>query len=226
MSARAAFGLDLDRTGEAEPLRSRLRRRLRGRYPVDAFGADPMIADVVDPVVESLCSAEVVGGDTIPEIGPAVLVTNRRHGPGDPFVVRAAVRDERRRRARVVASSAELPGVGGVMRRLAALRNTGVDIASALRAGHIVVVPLAPSFRPLHAGAAPVEVLWGAIGFPVIPVAVTGGAGGTFGLPLGHHRVSVGEPLDVDVVPRDPLSAAELAAAARAGVQVLLDASY
>lgn len=219
------FGLDLDRIGEGEPLRSRLRRRLRGRYPVDAFGADPMVADIVDPVVESLCSAEVAGGDTIPQIGPAVLVTSRRHGPGDPFVVRAAVRDERRRRARVVAVGAEIPGVGGVMRRLAALRSTGVDVASALRAGHIVVVSLAPSLRPGQAGAAPVEVLWGAIGFPVIPVAVAGGVGGTFGVPLGHHRVTVGEPLDVDAVPRDPLSAAELASAARAGVQALLDRS-
>lgn len=219
----AAFGIDLDRLGRGEPALARARRWARGRYPVDAFGAEPLWQDLADPVLESLFSFEVEGGEEhLPEIGAATLVTTRRPGFGDSMVVRAVVRDVRRRRARI-AGYPDLPVAGGGYRRLGYIRSKGEDVAACLRAGHVVVVPLAPTARLTRAGAAPVKVLWGAIGHPVIPVVVRGGMTGPLGLAVGHHRVSIGPPLDVDVVPRDPLSAAELATAAREAIQTLLD---
>lgn len=224
MKAALSSGVDLDRTGTPEPLLRWLRRRLQGRFPVDAFGADPLLADAVDPALESLFSFEVEGEEAIPEIGAATLVTSSRYGPGDPLVVRAVVRDVRRRRARVVGYW-DGPVTGPLSRRLGAVRRRGEDLAAALRAGHVAVVPLGATLRPARVGHASVPVLWGAIGFPVIPVVVRGGVGGRLGVPMGHHRVVLGSPLDLDVVPRDPLSAAELAAAARDAVQALWDAS-
>lgn len=220
----AAHGLDLDRVGPPESAWRRARRRLGGRYPVDAFGADPLLQDVVAPVVERVLGVEVEGGERIPASGPAVLVTRQRVGFGDPLVVQAAVRRERGRRARVVGYP-DVPGVSGLARRLGAVRAKGEDLAVVLRAGHLAIVPLGASRRPAHAGPPRVPVLWGAIGFPVLPVVVRGAGLGPAALPLGGHRLVVGEPVEVDAVSRDPLSAAELAEASRSAVQSLLDAS-
>lgn len=216
------YGVDVDRTAVPESPWRLARRRLTGRYPVDAFGGDPVLQDAVMPWLERLFTLEVDGGAGVPEIGPAALVTSRRPGHGDPLVVQAAVRDLRRRRARVLGYP-DLPGVGGLARRLGAARARGDDLAALLRAGHVVVVPLSASLRRGRAGHAAAPVVWGAVGFPVLPVVVTGGAGAPTGVPLGHHRVVVGNPVEVDVVPRDPLGAAEVAEVAREAVQRLLD---
>lgn len=220
----SGFGIDLDRVGPAEPAMHRLRRRVSGRYPVDAFGGDPLFQDTVDPAVELLFSFEVEGAERIPEIGAATFVTSRRPGPGDPLVVRAVIRGVRRRRARIVGYP-DVPVAGGGFRRLGHVRFKGEDLAACLRAGHLAVVSLAPSLRSDRVGAASVPVLWGAIGFPVVPVVVRGGLGGALGVPLGHHRVVIGEPLDLDLVPRDPLSAAELSTAARDAVRRLVEST-
>lgn len=218
----SAFGIDLDRVGAREAWWSRARRRWQGRYPVDPFGADPLLEDGVDRALDSFFSFEVEGEDGIPEIGAATFVTTRRPGPGDPIVVRAVIRAVRRRRARIVGYP-DVPPLDGVLRRLGYVRFKGEDLAVCMRAGHLAIVPLGPTLLAGRVGPAPLPVLWGAIGFPVIPVVVRGGLGGPLGVPAGHHRVAIGRPLDLDLVPRDPLSAAELAAAARDAVQALSD---
>lgn len=217
MKPSMTYGIDLDRVGAAESALSRVRRRWSGRYPVDPFGADPMLQDAIHPAWP--VTVEVRGPGTLPEIGPAVLVTHQRAALSDALVVRAAVRDVRHRRARVVGYP-DVPGLGGWARRMGSVRRRGEDLASVLRAGHIAVVSLSPTVRSHRAGHAPAPVLWGAVGFPVMPVVVRGGF---LGLPVGHHRITLGAPLQIEGIPRDPLSAAELATAARDAVQDLLD---
>lgn len=225
MRPAPAFGVEVDRLGDGEGTLRRLRRRLDGRYAVDPFGADPLLSDAALGALERLVVVEVGGTGTIPEIGPALLVTSARPGGGDPLVVAVAVRRCRRRRARIVGYP-DLPLVGGLARRLGAVRDLAPDVGSVLRAGHLAVLGLAPTFRPRTAGTLPATLVGGAIGFPVIPVAVAGGAGSALGLavPLGRFRVVVGEPVEVEWArARDPLTAAELAEAARDAVARLLD---
>ncbi|HVM40068.1 MAG TPA: hypothetical protein VM618_04715 [Acidimicrobiia bacterium] len=216
----AAYGIDADRVGEGEPLARRLRRRWEGRYSLDPFGADPMAQDLA-ALADRLVRIEVEGGEVIPQIGPVALVCNSRPGSGDALAVRAAVRAARRRRARIVGYP-DLPVVGALARRAGRVRPRGEDLGALMRAGHVAVVPLGVALGG-RAGPASAAVLWGALGFPVVPVAVTGGAIPVAGVPIGRHRVIVGRPLDLDVVPSDPLSAAEVAESVRAGVQSLLD---
>lgn len=218
----SAYGIDLDRVGPTEPVVTRLRRRVQGRYPLDAFGGDPLLEDAMEPALSALSTFVVEGEERIPEIGAATFVVSRRPGPGDPLIVRSMIRAVRRRRARIVGYP-DLPPVGPILRRLGYVRFKGEDLAVCLRSGHLAIVPLGSSLRSDKVGSASVPVLWGAIGFPIIPVVVRGGYAGPLGLPVGPHRITVGAPLDLDLIPRDPLSAAELGASAREAVQALLD---
>lgn len=215
------YGIDLDRVGDREPPWRRWRRRLEGRFPVDAFGFDPLLEGAAAPWIERAVSVEVDGASAIPEIGPAVVVVNRRPGVGEPLVVKAAIRGVRRRRARVVGYR-DLPVAGPLSRRLGAVRASNADLGAVLHAGHLAIVSLGVAVRPRTAGPAPEAVLLAAIGHPVIPAAVTGGPLPWVGVPLGHQRVTFGPPLAVDGIPGDPLSAAELAEAARGAVTALL----
>jgi len=217
----ADYGIDLDRVGAAGTPTGWLRRRIRGRFPIDPFGGDPMLADTFDPAIERLFTFETEGDAVIPEIGAATIVTSRRFGRADARVVRAVVREARRRRPRIVGYP-DVPVLGSAFRRLGSVRFRGDDLAVVLRSGHIAVVPLAPTSRG-RVGASSVPVLWGSVGFPVIPAVVHGGVPGPTGVAMGHHRVTFGAPLDLDLVARDPLSGAELAAAARDAVQALYD---
>lgn len=218
----SAFGIDLDRVGPSESRWQRAHRRVQGRYPVDAFGGDPLLMDATDAAVGALFSFTVDGEERIPEIGAATFVVRRRPGPGDAIVLRTVIRAVRKRRARLVGYP-DYPVLGGAFRRAGYTRASGEDLAACLRAGHLAVVGLGSSLRADRVGAAPVPVLWGAIGFPVIPVVVRGGVVGSVGVSVGRHRVDIGHPLDLDLVPRDPLSAAELGTAARDAVRDLLD---
>src|SRR5918996_718989 len=45
-------GLDADRGSPPPPLAATIRRRLTGRYPIDPFGADPLLVDLLGfPVI-------------------------------------------------------------------------------------------------------------------------------------------------------------------------------
>ncbi len=43
--------LDADHIGHVEPLGDAVRRRFDGRFPVDPFGLDPQLVDLVAPAV-------------------------------------------------------------------------------------------------------------------------------------------------------------------------------
>ena len=218
------FGIDPDRVSDPEPLPAALRRRAGGRYPTDPFGLDPHLCDLAFPLVSAVVRVEIAGGEHLPYEGGAVLVVNRGFGIGEPSALAVAVRRATGRRLRVVGAPG-VPFVGGALRRIGAVAASPEDLAAMLRAGHLVAVPLAPTWLRTGAGTPPLPLLQAMTRAPVIPVAVV--PGGPLGVPLRPWRVRFGEAvrLDEPYAPGDPLGAARLAEAVRDAVGGLLAAA-
>ena len=214
-------GLDADRGSPPPPLAATIRRRLTGRYPIDPFGADPQLMDLLAPIVNAGVRVQVSHPNRLPAVGGALIVSNRGLGLLEPAAVAAAVRSVTGRRLRVVGAP-ELPAIGPLLRKFGALGSRPDDVASLLRAGHLAAAPLAPTWLRPGAGEPPRALLGAILGFPVIPVAVL--PGGPVGLPLRPWRVLVGEVVETetDAVPGDALVAAELAERVRDAVRRLL----
>ena len=225
MSAAITYGIDEDRAQTPESPWSALVRRFGGRYPIDPHGFDPNLQDMVAPLLGLGMRVDVENADHIPERGPALLVCNRPFGFVEPLALTVAVRATRHRRLRIVGVP-DLPIVGDLFHKLGGIGAYHEDLSALLRAGHLAAVPLGPTWLARGVGTPPLGLLVAALGYPVIPVAVL--AGGPLGLPLKPWRVIVGAPLDIDPVAGqfhagDPLGAAELAEAARAGVRALIE---
>jgi hypothetical protein len=215
------YGIDTDRGQEPESLFSLVRRRFSGQYPIDPFGADPLIMDLTALPVRMAVRVQVEQGHRLPDVGGALLVSNRGLGILEPVVLVVAVREATGRRLRVIGAP-ETPVLGPIIRKLGAVRGRPDDVASLLRAGHLAAVPLAPTWLRSGAGEPPRALLAAVLGFPVIPVAVL--PGGPAGLPLRPWRVIVGQTVETetDAAPRDALVAAELAERVRDAVGRLL----
>jgi hypothetical protein len=216
-----AYGLDPDRSSKPEPLIDAVRRRVGGRYPIDPFGLDPHLCDLSAPIIEAFVRVRVDGADRLPAEGPAVFVMNRGLGVLEPTALAIAIRHHSRRRLRVVGTPG-VPFVGGLLRRVGSVNGSADDVGACLRAGHLLAVPLAPTWLRSGAGTPPLHLMQAVMGFTVYPVAVR--AGGPFGTAIAPWRVRIGAhiALDASYVPGDPLGAAELAEAARAAVDGLL----
>ena len=200
---------------------SLLARRLRGEYEVDEWGADPELVDLISPVVSPFLRINVECAGRVPVDGPAVLVANRRVGMLEPFVLVRGVRLATGRRTRFLGIP-DIAPLGPALRRFGGAVNRPDELAGLLRAGHLVAFPLGPGLRkPLRAGALAPEALAPALELdvPVLPVAVVGGE------ITGRWDVLVGEPV-ARPRSRGPLALAELADAARGGVQALLDEAF
>lgn len=215
-----AYGLDADRVGAAPGVVSVVRRRFGGRFFLDPFGLDPQLCDVVAPFVDSAIRVAVEGSEHLPTTGPAVLVANRGLGVAEPAALSVAVRRAVGRRLRVVGAP-DLPVAGGWFRRFGAIAGSAGDLGAALRAGHLVAVPLAPTWLRSGAGQPPLELLQAMLVAPVLPVAIR--PNGPFGTPTSWLvTISAPVPVDPSYDLDDPLAAAELAEAVRARVDGLL----
>jgi hypothetical protein len=216
--------LDPDRIIPPEPIWAALRRRISGRYPVDPFGLDPQLADLCVPAFEAAVRVRVSGGEHVPETGPTVIVSNRGFGVAEPAALGVAVQRVTGRRLRVVGAP-DVPFLRTVTRRLGAISSSGPDVAAALRAGHLVGIPLAPTWMRTEAGDAPLAVARALTLAPIVPAAVR--PIGRFGAALGSWEVTFGpmvtlrDPYD----PTDPLAAARFTQAMQRAVGALLDAS-
>jgi 1-acyl-sn-glycerol-3-phosphate acyltransferase len=217
------YGLDADRVFPAEPPLVALRRRATGRYPVDPFGLDPQLADLSTPIISALVRVAVTGEEHVPDEGGAVLVANRGFGVAEPAAVAVAVRRATGRRLRVIGAPAT-PFLGGLFRRLGAISASARDLSTCVRAGHLVAVPLAPTWMRTGAGTPPLPLVQAMTRAPAIPVAVT--PGGPLGLAIRPWRVRFGAPVVVGPpdAPGDPLVAARLAEAVHDAVRALLEA--
>jgi hypothetical protein len=215
------FGLDADRVSRPESFGRALLRRLDGRYPMDPFGLDPQLSDLAVPIMGAVVRVRVEGGEHVPATGPAVLVSNRGFGILEPAAVGLAVQRATGRRLRVVGAP-HVPIAGDLTRRLGAISASPEDVTACVRAGHLVAVPLAPTWLRTGAGMPPLALMQALTKSPIVPVAVT--PGGPFGLFFRPWLVRFGplvtlpDPYD----PHDPLTAARFAEAAHAAVQSLL----
>jgi hypothetical protein len=215
------YGLDIDRVADPEPVFQSLRRRLTGRYPIDPFGLDPQLADLSAPLVRAVVRVQVTGEEHLPVTGGAVLVANRGFGIFEPAAVAVAVQRATGRRTRVIGAPTA-PLLSGLLRRLGAISDSARDLATCVRAGHLVAVPLAPTWLRTGAGTPPLPLMQAMTRAPAIPVAVL--PGGPFGTAIRPWRVRFGaavtleQPLDAG----DPLGAARLAEAVRDAVSRLL----
>jgi hypothetical protein len=198
-----------------------VRRRIGGRYSVDAFGGDAQLMDLAGRLLGVGVRVEVEHGERLPRIGGALVVVNRGLGIIEPAALAMAVRQTVGRRLRVIGAP-DLPFVGDLLRKVGALGYRPDDVASVLRAGHLAAAPLAPTWLQAGAGAPPRELLAAILGFPVVPVAVLPGGPGR--LPVRPWRVVIGPVVETgtDAVPGDALAAAELAERTRAAVNALL----
>lgn len=198
-----------------------VRRRVGGRYSVDAFGGDAQLMDLAGRLLEVGVRVHVEHGERLPRIGGALVVANRGLGIIEPAAVAIAVRHAVGRRLRVIGAP-DLPFVGDLLRKVGALGYRPDDVASLLRAGHLAATPLAPTWLQSGAGAPPRELLAAILGFPVVPVGVRPGGPGR--LPIRPWRVVIGPVVETgtDAVPGDTLAAAELAERTRAAVNALL----
>ena len=218
LSALPRFGVDVE-YGQNVGAVDVLRRRLDGRFSVDPFGADPQLQDLIAPLVRRLIRVHVNGADRIPRSGPALFVSNRGSGVLEPTALSVAVRQASGRRLRVVGTP-EVPLIGDVLRKFGSINNYPGDLAAALRAGHLAALPLGVNWLRTGGGVAPTDMFVAALGYSVVPVFV--GPGGPFGLAIRPWRVAFGAPITVGSIgERDPLSAAELAEAAREAVHEL-----
>ena len=72
--------LDVDHIGHVVPFGDAIRRRIDGNFPVDPFGFDPHLVDLVSPLFSGVIRVDVEGGDHLPITGPASIVANRGFG--------------------------------------------------------------------------------------------------------------------------------------------------
>ena len=220
MARTRDFGLDVERVAPAEAPWKAVQRRVSGRYPVDPFGLDPQLCDLVAPFFRRVVPVEIEHGERIPATGAAVIVANRGLGFGEPTALSIAVREAVGRRLRIVGAP-NVAFANGVLRRLGAIAATAEDVSSALHGGHLVAAPLSPTWLRTGAGTPPLELVQVMMSFPVVPVAVR--AAGPLGTPIAWN-VNVGAPLRVDRTYSlgDPLGAAELGETVRSAVSRLL----
>jgi hypothetical protein len=222
MTAEALdIALDDDRVHAVDSPVGFVRRRVGGRYPVDAFGGDAQLMDLAGRLLALGVRVHVEHGERLPRIGGALVVANRGLGIIEPAALAVGVRQAVGRRLRVIGAP-DVPVVGDLLRKVGALGYRPDDVAALLRAGHLAAAPLAPTWLQTGAGAPPRELLAAIIGFPVVPVAVLPGGPGR--LPIRPWRVVVGPVVETgtDAVPGDTLAASELAERTRGAVNHLL----
>jgi hypothetical protein len=195
-----------------------LRRRLSGDFTVDPWGLDRDVIDAVTPFTDLRWDIDV-SGRPLPD-GPAIVVFNRRFGLSEPAIVTEAIRQSADRSLRIVGLP-DLPVVGPTLRRFGAVLDHPEEVASLLREGELVGVPLGLEPRHRHqAGSLVPDALSPAVesGVPVVPVVAVGREIGR------KWRVVVGESLP-SPERDDPLTAIRLAEKVEEAVQILLDAT-
>ena len=220
-AAPTPTGLDAERFAPLESPVGAVRRRLAGRYPVDPFGLDPQLADLSLPLLAAAVPLRVEGAEHVPAAGAATIVANRGLGIAEPPALVLSVRRATGRRLRLVGFP-PVPFVGATFRRFGSIGSSAVDVGAALRAGHLVGVPLTPTWLRSDAGRAPTSLVSALTHAPIVPAAIR--PGGPLGLPVGAWVVRFGPIVTLDEVydPDDPLAAARFADAMRSAVRTLL----
>ncbi len=171
-----------------------LRQLSLATYDVDAFGLDPVVAEMAWHLLNMLYydyfRVEVEGIENVPMDGGAVLVAN--HGgatlPYDGAMLSLAVMNEATvpRRVRVIGTEIfnMLPGVSHLYRKVGAAYATRDDARELLRRGHLLGVfpegergfmkPVWEAYRVGRLGRGGFAELAEEASAPIVPVAIVG----------------------------------------------------
>jgi hypothetical protein len=195
-----------------------VRRHVEGAHVVDEWGLDSDWVSVASAVAGLRWSIAVGGPEHVPTRGPALIVVNHRPLAGSLAVALVGIRQATGRVVRLVGIPDVAP-LGVVLRRLGGVVHHPQEIAGLLRAGHLPVVACCAEWRlDGRVGRVDSDLIAPALaaGVPIVPVAVLVS-------PWGRRaRVEVGSPVRTRRR-KGPLAPAELADAARAAVQRLVD---
>jgi 1-acyl-sn-glycerol-3-phosphate acyltransferase len=140
--------LGLDPDAAAEQLTTFLRSRVEGDYPVDAFGFDVELTELVflpllRPLVRSWFRVELRGAENLPTTGPALLVSNHAGAfPLDGMVLHTVVFDEIGRHPRMLGADLifTTPFSADLARKTGTTLACPEDAERLLRAGELVSV--------------------------------------------------------------------------------------
>lgn len=214
--ARAGGALASDAiSGTATAVR-RLTDELSGH--VDDWGRDAGLFRTVTKLSELRWAVSTGGADRLPDRSGALIVVNaRRHSISHVFAAFAISRAVDRP-ARFVGRPDET-FIGPLAQRLGGLLDHPDEVAGALRAGELVVMPAGATTRTREVGVVDHTLVGAALAtkVPVIPAA-------TSSSPFSRRaRVEIGSPIRSRRRRRGPLAELELADDVRGAIRLLLD---
>jgi hypothetical protein len=186
--------------------------------PVDEWGRDARLIELLTPAARLRWDVSVGGTTHLPKRGGALLVTNSRRFSLSTIYTAWALSGALGRPVRF-GGRPDIAPVGPLMQRLGGLLNKPEEIRSALRDGELVVVSTGGTRNPRHAGAVDPTLIATAVvtGTPVFPVA-------SMSSPMGRAaRVEVGAQIRPQHKRRGPLAELELAEITQRHIQRLLD---
>lgn len=181
--------LDPDRG--AGSLRDLVLRRVRGTFVIDEWGLDPDLVAALSPLARLRWSFTVDGAEYLPEIGPALIVTNQRIEPVSALLAAVALREVTHRPVRFSGVPDVVP-IAPCLRRLGGVHDDLDDLRSLLHAGEMVVRPFRGSLVDVVGLGDPETAVLGvalALGVPVVPVHLSGAVVGR------RRRLLVGAPI-------------------------------
>jgi hypothetical protein len=180
--SRPDFAFDADQIDALDPdlerndLAALVYRRLSGRFVIDEFGLDRDLLRLITPLARLRWRVLVEGDHHLPEVGPALLVHNRRLGVSEPAVLALTVARATGRPLRWTGA----PGRGPLAqpsRQFGGVPSDRADVRSLLHAGELVGLALAREpFHRYHVPAVPSRPVQEALelGVPIVPVAISG----------------------------------------------------
>ena len=186
--------------------------------PVDEWGRDARLIELLTPAARLRWDVSVGGVNHLPKRGGALLVTNSRRFSLSAIYAAWALSDALGRPVRF-GGRPDIAPIGPLMQRLGGLLNKPEEIRSALRDGELVVVSTRGTRNPRHAGPVDPALIATAVvtGTPVFPVA-------SMSSPMGRAaRVEVGPQIRPQRKRRGSLAELELAEIAQRHIQRLLD---
>ena len=184
--------LGLDPDAAADEITAFLRSRVEGDYPVDAFGFDVELTELVflpllRPLVRSWFRVELRGAENLPTSGPALLVSNHAGAfPLDGMVLHTVVFDEIGRHPRMLGADLlfRTPVIGPLSRKHGTTLACTADAERLLRADELVGVwpegfkgigkPFADRYKLQRFGRGGFVSAALRTGVPIVPCSIVG----------------------------------------------------
>jgi hypothetical protein len=189
-----------------------------GTWEVDDWGRDPALVDTAGQLAMLRWRTVLGGVDRLPVRAGGLLVVNDRRWSLSAVHVSLVLSREIGRPVRFVGRPDVAP-VGALARRLGGLLARPDEVAGALRAGELLVMPATSTMHPRRTGRVDHRLVGAAVETrtPVFPAAITSS-------PFTRSaRIEVGPALRPGRRRRGPLTELELADQVEHRIQRLLD---